>query len=165
MTHKDLMRKVVALTVLHRYYLQKNAFTVGLYAGQPMLLDFLKNHDDSAQKDIAAALHVSPASVTVSLKRLEKNGFVSKASDGADLRRNIIHLTKKGEDALAEFFSVCDALDQKMFGNFSAKELAQLDEFTERLIDNLLEGDRQTEIARAFEMDRARSENRKKAMP
>lgn len=163
MAHSKMMRKIVTLAVLHRYYIQKNASTVGLYAGQPMILDFLKRNGGSAQKDIAADLHVSPASITVSLKRMEKNGFVSKAADGEDMRRNIIQLTEKGRSALDAFFSVCNALDQKMFGNFSADELKQLNGFMDRLIENLLDGDAETEIVRAFEMDRAQKERRKKA--
>ena len=35
----------------------------GLTSGQPKILDYLKDHDGSVQKDIAAGCHIEPASI------------------------------------------------------------------------------------------------------
>ena len=155
MKNKALMRKIITLSILHRYYLQHKAVSVGLYAGQPMVLEFLLQHGESAQKDIAAHAHVSAASVAVSLKRMEKNGLIAKTADAADLRRNKVQITEKGKEALAAFQAECNDLDDKMFHNLSDNERGQLDALLSRIIDNLLEGRGEAEIAKAFEMERA----------
>ena len=98
MKNKALMRKIITLSILHRYYLQHKAVSVGLYAGQPMVLEFLLQHGESAQKDIAAHAHVSAASIAVSLKRMEKNGLITRSSVEQDAR------LKKLEDVFHQPF-------------------------------------------------------------
>ena len=45
-----------------------------LTLGQPKVLDYLKDHDGSQQKEIASSCHIEPASLTAVLNGMEQKG-------------------------------------------------------------------------------------------
>ena len=47
----------------------------GLTSGQPKVLDYLRDHNGANQKEIAAACHIEPGSLTSVLNRMEENGY------------------------------------------------------------------------------------------
>ncbi len=64
--------------------------------GQPMVLSILSQQEDGtieSQKELAKRLRVSPATVTVSLKSMERDGYVKKLSNSEDLRCKPIAIT------------------------------------------------------------------------
>lgn len=67
-----------------------------LYPGQPKILFALENYNILSQNDLAELIGVTKASVSTSLKRLEKNGFVKRMRDEKDTRCIRITLTEKG---------------------------------------------------------------------
>lgn len=148
LNHRELMHKIVILTILHRYYISKNAQAVGLYVGQPPILEYLVKHGGCAQKDIANSLHVSSASIAVSIKRMESGGLVTKTADHADMRCNKVNITEKGREVLESFEQVCSSLDKKVFDSLTEEELEQYYSLTERLIQNLLDGDSEAEAVK-----------------
>lgn len=63
--------------VIRMYYgrMQAKLAEVGLYRGQPPILGLLHQHDGMSQKEMARALNLSPATMTVTLKRMERRGW------------------------------------------------------------------------------------------
>lgn len=109
--------------------------------GQPMILALLqkKGREEGAasQRELADAMRVSPATIAVSLKSLEREGYVEKRGDPADQRRKAVRLTKKGEDAVRTSFQAFQAVDEKMFRGFTPAEIAQATAFHRRMLQNL----------------------------
>ena len=75
------------LIMANHFIFQKMLFSsikdTGLSLGQPKILDYLKEHDGSVQKDIASACHIEQASLTSVLNGMEKKGLiVRKMLDG-----------------------------------------------------------------------------------
>jgi DNA-binding MarR family transcriptional regulator len=68
---------------------------IGLHKGQGFILFHLWHHDGIAQNVIAHALHVSPATVTNTLKRMERDGWIARERDPEDQRIVRVHLTDK----------------------------------------------------------------------
>ena len=99
--------------------------------------DYIKEHNLCTQKELADSLHISPASVATSIKRLEKTGFVKRATDKDDVRKNRLSLTDDGLNILREFRIICDETDKKMFTGFSEEECGLLCSFLQRLYNNL----------------------------
>ena len=69
---------------------------MGLYRGQPPILGLLYQHDGMSQKEMAGALNLSPATMTVTLKRMEKAGLVRREMDEHDQRILRVHLSEQG---------------------------------------------------------------------
>ena len=51
----------------------------GLTIGQPKILDYLKDHDGSSQKDIAKACFLEAGSLTTILNKMEEKGLIEDA--------------------------------------------------------------------------------------
>ena len=109
--------------------------------GQPMILFLLKDKGRegriAAQKELSDAMHVSPATVAVSLKSLERGGYVEKLPDEADQRRKAVWLTDKGRAALAACHQIFREVDRRMFGGFTPDEMEQVRAFQLRMLHNL----------------------------
>ena len=108
--------------------------------GQPLILNILSKRQDGtidSQKELARLLRVSPATVTVSLKSMERDGYVKKLSNADDLRCKPITITEKGRKAAQLIDEVFETLDHGMYRGFSAEDLALISGLYRRMIDNL----------------------------
>ncbi len=137
MEYRELVHKLISTSLIHRYHITKAAQKAGLYYGQPMILEYIHENKLCTQKELADSLHISPASVATSIKRLEKSRFVNRITDKDDIRKNRLSLTAKGVAVLKDFRSVCDETDKAMFKDFSEEECKLLYNFLERLYNNL----------------------------
>ena len=103
-----------------------------------MLMQLVKSHESPpSQKELAAVMGVSPAAVTATLKKLEKEGYVSRSMTDEDNRKNEIRITEKGLSKVDESRNAFEATDRAMFEGFSPEELEQFMAFMERLDRNL----------------------------
>ena len=111
----------------------------GLYPGQSRILHTISELNGSTQKELADSLNISPASLAVSVKRLEKAGIVAKAADTSDLRSNRIFITEKGKQIQAESMSELIRFDNQLLQGFGPEEIGRLDEYLTRIQANLRE--------------------------
>ena len=109
--------------------------------GNPMLLFLLdargKGGQVSSQRELSDALHVSPATVAVSLKSLERGGYVEKHPDAADQRRKAVCLTAKGAEAIQQCYQVFQKVDQVTFRGFTPEEMELFCAYQRRMLQNL----------------------------
>jgi len=110
--------------------------------GQPLILFILDQQRDSGavdtQKQLADILRVSPATVTISIKSLEKRGLVRKKSDEHDMRCNRVEITDAGRDMARKFREAINELDGVMYAGFSEEELKTVSSLFVRMTENLL---------------------------
>lgn len=134
---RELVHEFISISVIHRCQITRSASKAGLYFGQPSMLQYIIEHDACTQKDVAEAMHISPASAAISLKRIEKSGLITRTPDEDDSRKNHLSVTEKGRDALAQFRKICDTTDKEMFKGFSQEEMDVLHGLLRRLHENL----------------------------
>lgn len=126
----------------HRRALDTQMATNGLQdIGQPLILVLLERHGVDgmieSQKELADMLRVTPATVAVSLKSMERSGYVRKLTDENDMRRKPIAITEKGRKALKILDAVFESIDRGMYYGFSLEEREQIAQFYNRIIQNL----------------------------
>ncbi len=90
-----------------------------------------------SQRDVARQMELSPATVAVSLKALERDGYVARAADERDARRNRVSLTEKGREAVQLCTESFRAVDERMLLGFTPEEARQLGGFLARMAKNL----------------------------
>lgn len=134
---REIVHELISISIIHRYHITKSALSVGLYFGQPNMLEYIMEHEACSQKELAAAMHITPASAAVSLKRMEKAELIIRTPDEKDIRKNHIRVTEKGEKALQEFRRICKRTDENMFKDFSEEERNTLHRLLLRLHKNL----------------------------
>lgn len=109
--------------------------------GAPMLLLSLRSAELEgqcwSQREVAKSLHLSPATVAMSLKPLERDGYVERSQDERDARRKQVSLTDKGRTAVELCRESFQAVDERMLAGFTPAEREQLTGFFRRMIENL----------------------------
>ena len=138
--HLELLSRQVHQA--HRSAVGEEMARRGLRDVNPMILAILKHMEQTqpqsfSQRDMARALDISPAAVTNSLKSMEKSGYVSRAPEQEDARRNRVELTEKGRLAVEECEQAFLAVSRRMLAGFSPEEQALLVEFRGRMLNNL----------------------------
>lgn len=123
----------------HRY--ASNAFqklmSHGVHPGQIPVLKYLSDNSGCIQGEIAKALRIKPPTVTVTLKRLEKNGLIRKQSDEKDQRVTRIFLTEQGTKVYETMIQSYRYSVEKIMQDFSDEEQDQLTGFLDRICNNI----------------------------
>lgn len=148
MDNRSLVGEIITLNVTHRYRVSKAASSLGLYFGQPAILEFISCNNGCTQKELSEHLHVSAPSVATSLKRMEKSGFIARVEDDGDSRKKRLTVTEKGAAALRDFRRVCDETDKQVFEGFSEDEKETLMYFLKRLNANIADNEMTKEDCR-----------------
>jgi DNA-binding MarR family transcriptional regulator len=111
---------------------------LGLYRGQPPMLYALWEHEGLTHGELAARLHVKPATITKMLKRMEKAGFVERRHDLEDQRVSRVYLTEAGYSIRNEVEQVWRALEDETFAEFTLEERGLMRHFFLQMRENLI---------------------------
>ena len=110
---------------------------LGLYRGQPSVLQALWEHEGLMHTELARHLQVQPATITRMLQRMEKAGFVERRPDPEDHRVSRVYLTETGKAVRADVQQVWRQLEEEAFAGFTLEEQALLRRFFLRIRENL----------------------------
>ena len=109
--------------------------------GQPILMAILSDKkrmgEKCTQKELSERLRISPSTLTISIKSLEKRGYVRKTTDENDLRRNYIEITDAGMEISDKCRECLIGIDEAMYAGFSTEEKEMAMKFMERMAENL----------------------------
>lgn len=133
----EVVGSMEKLHILRRIVLQKATSDIGLYIGQLPILEHIRHNDGCTQAELAEKMFVSPASIALSTKRMEKEGLLKKQTDKDNLRRNKLTITKKGREISEECRKVFDEVDEKMFAGLSSDEVSQFKELLDKMLISL----------------------------
>lgn len=108
-----------------------------LHFSQIPILFSLSQLGECMQCQIAEDLGISYSSVAVSLKRLEKNGYIKRTANENDLRYNKVSLTEKGVHSANQAKETLEKIIERKFSGFSEEEQTLLLQFLSRMEKNL----------------------------
>ena len=111
--------------------------TLGLYRGQPSVLQALWEQEGLMHTDLAHRLQVQPATITKMLQRMEKAGFVERRPDPDDQRVSRVYLTEAGRSVQADVQEVWRQLEEEAFAGFTLEERVLLRRFFLDIRENL----------------------------
>ncbi len=136
---KSYVKCFIKTNRLHRRVFELSVNETGVHRSQHQLLMHISVNEGSSQKEIAEAMGVSTATIAVTLKKLEKAGFVQKAMKLSDNRVNRVALTEKGKLIIQDSQRIIQELDEAFFEGFQKEEMDQLMNYLMRMQDNMLE--------------------------
>ncbi len=110
---------------------------LGLYRGQPSVLQALWEQEGLMHTDLARRLQVQPATITKMLQRMEKAGFVERRPDPSDQRVSRVYLTGAGRAVRADVQQVWRQLEEEAFAGFAHAERDLLRQFFLHIRENL----------------------------
>ena len=128
---------LIEVCKLHYSNSHKLLEEIGLYRGQPPLLQILGRQEGLSHSELARQLHVKPATVTQMIKRMEKAGFVQRRRDAKDERVSRVYLTDPGRAVQSDLDRVHGTIEAGTFAGFSQAEREQVTRFLSRIRQNL----------------------------
>ena len=134
---KETVHKIIHLMHKHRRMMEIELESTGVFQSQHRLLMEISKNPQRSQKELAEKMKVSTAAVAVSLKKLEKGGYIIRETDAEDTRLNQVVITKKGEDVVRKSMEIFKKTDARLFEGFSKEEIIELAEILDRLTENL----------------------------
>ena len=126
----------------HRRRIQRFFSDCGMFNGHPFMLFLIRHEPGITPAEIARKMEITPASATVSLKRMEAEQLVVRVPDENDRRVVHLYLTPQGEELDNRCHTEKDRVVEATFRDFTAEELALLGNFLDRMRENLKEADR-----------------------
>ncbi|MDE5780129.1 MAG: MarR family transcriptional regulator [Lachnospiraceae bacterium] len=112
---------------------------INLTPGQPKILDYLLFHDGAIQKEIAAACHIEPATITSVLLGMENKGLIVRKNLNCNRRSLYVYLTDKGKSVAEQVESKFKIIEEKALLGFSDEEKEMLIVFLTKINKNMCE--------------------------
>ena len=142
LTDSPYMRAIgLLIRVMRRHHacVERRIGDLGIHHSQHRMLMTLARQQEHtpSQKELAERLGISAAAVTATLKKLEREGYITRSMTDEDNRRNEIRITDKGIAKLLEGRAIFESSDRTMFEGFTAEEMATFISYMERLNGNL----------------------------
>lgn len=109
----------------------------GLTLGQPKVLDYLKDHNGSSQKEIARGCHIEAGSLTSILNRMEEKGLVERRMLHGNRRNSYVFLTEKGEELRNFVTESFESIENEAFRGISEADRQQFMKTFSRIYENL----------------------------
>jgi MarR family transcriptional regulator, organic hydroperoxide resistance regulator len=131
---------IIRVTRLHRMRAQQLLREVGLHPGQELLLMHLWAVGPQRQSTLMAVFDTDSASMTRTVQRLERSGFVRRRPDPADRRATLVESTPAGLGLRTRIEGLWAELEAITTGDMTERERTALLTALEHAEANLLNG-------------------------
>lgn len=125
----------------HHRTMRRYFCSIGMFNGHPHMLFHLGRQPGMTQKELAQKLEISPASVAISVRRLEAAGLVRREGDEKDGRITHLYLTPAGQELDAACAHGRDFLIDTTYRGLSEEELDTLYALLGKMTANLQEAE------------------------
>lgn len=135
---RETVDRMIEADRLHRAVCDRELAEIGLHRAQHrMLMHLYFCGEVASQRELARALAITPAVVTVTLRKLEMAGYVRRSSAPEDNRQLGVELTDAGRAVVQRTKCILDRVDMSMFEGFTDEELDTARAFYARMKENL----------------------------
>lgn len=110
---------------------------LNVHDGQPDILAYIYMHRKTSQYDIARYLGLSRASVGISLKRMEKSGYIVIEQNENNKRSTCVNITDLGIKVLVKSDMVLDEYISNKFKGFTNEEIDAYIKLMSKIKSNL----------------------------
>jgi MarR family transcriptional regulator, lower aerobic nicotinate degradation pathway regulator len=108
---------------------------VGAHKWQVAVLTSLEAFGPGSQAELSRRTGIYRSDMVAVLNALEEGGYVGRAPDPDDKRRNVITLTEAGRARLADLEAVVDGVQEELLAPFDRNEREQLIGLLNRFVD------------------------------
>ena len=110
---------------------------IGLHRTQHIILMQLAREQTlPSQKELAERMGITPAAITIALKKLESDGYIER-SNGDDGRYNVTTITPLGLKIVEQTQRMFSDIDEAMFSTLTEDELDIFTELLTKIKSNL----------------------------
>ncbi|MCM1114943.1 MAG: MarR family transcriptional regulator [Clostridium sp.] len=131
--------RIMCLSRLMRQKFNEAAAEQGLFSGQQEIIFLLVENEGITLSKLAERLEVSTATASVSVKRMEKAGFIIKRQDEKDARITRLYPTEKAKKAPDKIRERMDALESTLNKGLTQEESERMTDMLDAAICSMLE--------------------------
>lgn len=136
MEGKERLDLFTDMTRIHTAYVERRLLHLGLHTGQGAIISALGDCGPCSQKELAEYRHVSAATISVMLRRMEKSGFITRTSS-EDGKCNEICLTAEGCELYEALCRDRDGEPERVFAGLTEAELSAAEKVFHTISQNL----------------------------
>ena len=136
MKDEELLSLFTDMSRIHTAYVERRLLPLGLHAGQGAIIAALGKYGPCSQKELAEYRHVSAATISVMLRRMEKGGLITRSSS-YDGKHNQISLTDEGWRLYVLLCEDREGEAERVFAGLSAEDMAAAERIFQTLSQNL----------------------------
>lgn len=103
--------------------------------GRLPVINYIITNPGCTQQEIADLTSISAPAVTAAVKRLEKDGLITKTADEENLRRNKLYATPAGVEASKVCREEIAQINGRFYRDFSQEDLVTLNTLLGRMIE------------------------------
>lgn len=130
----QLYRKLV---LMHRANLQNYLKKYNIYLGQHRIFFELEQNPNITLTQLTTLLDSSKESISLSVKRLEQAGYITKKKDERDKRKVLLELSEKGLETSQVCRKDFNAINEGMFSMLEDEEKENLAWYFKKMIEGL----------------------------
>ncbi len=104
------------------------------------LLFHLAHEDGRTQLELSKLTHLKPPTISITIRKMEDDGYVTRVIDENDMRQVRVYLTEKGRNHDMMIQERINAIEQKVMMNITPEETEIVMHILERMRENLMEG-------------------------
>ncbi|MGN7175680.1 MarR family winged helix-turn-helix transcriptional regulator [Cytobacillus sp. SAFR-174] len=119
--------------------LNESLVPLGLYAAQWTIIYRLKTGGPSTQKEISSYLGVEAPTMTRTLARLEKSGWITRTA-GKDKREKLISLTDAAILEYDNWLAAVRSSESNVLQNFTEEEISTMIRLMAKMRENMVPG-------------------------
>ena len=132
------IEKMIHTEHMHKALIDSRVKEIGIHRTQHKILMHLARCGKlPSQKELAEKLDVTPAAITIALKKIESNGYI-KRNLGKDSRYNEIEITERGREIVKLSREAFAEADRSLFKGFSGDELRLYVACLEKMQSNII---------------------------
>ena len=128
---------IMANQMLVQKALMEELKAAGLTIGQPKILDYLKDHDGSNQKQIAKACFLEAGSLTTILNKMEEKGLIQRRTLNGNRRSFHIFMTEEGKQKQQLVDKAFEKVEKKALEHISEEEFRNFMAVYKKIYSNL----------------------------
>lgn len=136
MEDEALLSLFTDMSRIHTAYVERRLLPLGLHSGQGAIITALGECGPCTQKELAEFRHVSAATISVMLSRMEKSGLVVRTTS-EDGKSNQISLTEAGEEMFQALLDDREGEAARVFSGLSREEMRVAEKVFQTISDNL----------------------------
>ena len=122
--------------------ISQKVLALGLYPGQPKILEYLLEHDGAIAKEIGEGCVIDKSTIANLLLRMERQNLLYKKEHPLDKRASHIHLTEEGQALAVKVKEICAQTDEAAFRGISRDRQETFLQTLRTILSNLEEGTR-----------------------
>ena len=135
----NAMMRIHDAAKLYRDRMRRYSEHEGLPASYRMMIFHLARMTDGVtQLELVKATHLKPPTVSVTLQKMELDGYVTRKTNENDLRETLVYLTDRGKDIDKKIRIMHEEEDNAALAGLTADEISTLQYILNKVIDNLI---------------------------